>query len=226
MDPIIPQSQEQLYSPISEQKHFMNKKFIVTFVVLALLGSFASVGIWWWGNQQQPDVYTFEECTNAKDSKMLETYPEQCVTKDGQTFVNPDQKVDPTVNWQTYRNDEYGFEFEYPEDWKLVSYNMDHAVEVAPKDGLGHNIYFFAEGTDKSFKSIEERIKIDELIIRSDSPRSEIMVGGEKGLDIQPSPGDHYIYLLHGGKVYHLHIFRPDFILEVGKILSSFKFIP
>ncbi|MEK9185339.1 MAG: hypothetical protein AAB863_01050, partial [Patescibacteria group bacterium] len=108
-------------APMPEQKHFLNKKFIVTFVILALLGTGAYAGIWWWGNQQQSDIYTFEECTKAKDSLMLETYPEQCVTKDGQTFVNPDQKVDPTEGWQTYRNDQYGFEFKYPNNLEITN---------------------------------------------------------------------------------------------------------
>ncbi len=49
MDPIISQPQEQL--PVQPQKHFLNKKFIVTFVVLLLLGSGAYAGIWWWSNQ-------------------------------------------------------------------------------------------------------------------------------------------------------------------------------
>ncbi len=34
------------------------------------------------------------------------------------------QSVD-TANWQTYRNEEYGFEFKYPEDWKVLNWNDD-----------------------------------------------------------------------------------------------------
>lgn len=42
------------------------------------------------GNVGKPDVKSFEDCKKLATSKVLETYPEQCVTKDGKTFV---QKV-------------------------------------------------------------------------------------------------------------------------------------
>ncbi|MEK7217414.1 MAG: hypothetical protein AAB640_00005, partial [Patescibacteria group bacterium] len=105
MDPIIPQP-ETAITP-EPHKHFLNKKFAITFVILILLGVGAYAGIWYWGNQRQSAVDTFEECVKAKDSKMLETYPEQCVTSDGQTFANPNQKVDSTETWKTYTNTKF-----------------------------------------------------------------------------------------------------------------------
>jgi hypothetical protein len=47
MDPIISQPEPQ---PIPH-RHFLNKKFALTFVILALVGVGAYAGIWWWGNQ-------------------------------------------------------------------------------------------------------------------------------------------------------------------------------
>ncbi len=57
MDPITSQPPEPLLPP--QHKHFLNKKFLITLVVLLLLGGGAYAGIWYWGNQQvslvQPD---------------------------------------------------------------------------------------------------------------------------------------------------------------------------
>lgn len=84
MDPIIPQPQEQ--APIPSPKHFINKKFMVTFVILMLFGSGAYAGIWYWGNQQltQEVVPTFTP------------------------------RIDETADWKIYTNTQYGFEFKYP----------------------------------------------------------------------------------------------------------------
>ncbi|HEX8974215.1 MAG TPA: hypothetical protein VF817_01875 [Patescibacteria group bacterium] len=34
------------------------------------------------------------------------------------------QAVDETANWQTYRNDKYGFEFSYPKEWSVALNNL------------------------------------------------------------------------------------------------------
>ncbi|HWB39398.1 MAG TPA: hypothetical protein VG604_04160 [Candidatus Saccharimonadales bacterium] len=62
-----------------------------------------------------PTIKTFSECKAATGSKILETFPEQCVTKNGKTFT------DDTVTdlAKTYSNSEYGFSFKYPTGWTL-----------------------------------------------------------------------------------------------------------
>lgn len=43
---------------------------------------------------------------------------------------------DPTANWQTYRNDEYGFEVRYPEDWTMKSTGADNGEVTFFKTGI------------------------------------------------------------------------------------------
>ncbi|MEK7646056.1 MAG: hypothetical protein AAB374_03045 [Patescibacteria group bacterium] len=54
MDPIIPQP-ETAITP-EPHKHFLNKKFAITFIVLLLLGGGVYAGIWWWQSQQIANV--------------------------------------------------------------------------------------------------------------------------------------------------------------------------
>ena len=59
MDPITPQQEGQ--PPVLPDKHFLNKKLIMTLVVLVLLGAGAYAGIWYWQKQQMANkvVQTF-----------------------------------------------------------------------------------------------------------------------------------------------------------------------
>lgn len=38
-------------------------------------------------------VTSFDECMAAEGSRLLESFPEQCVTSDGRNFVNPYQEL-------------------------------------------------------------------------------------------------------------------------------------
>ena len=88
----------QYQAPMPEQKHFLNKKFIVTFVILLLLGVGTYGGIWYWGKQQ----YTFEDMNPVF------------------TFTpRPSVAADPTADWKTYTNTQYGFTVKYPTDYRV-----------------------------------------------------------------------------------------------------------
>ena len=104
MDPITPQPDQSQYqapmdsagpSQLSGTKHFLNKKFAITFVILSLLGAGAYAGIWYWQDQQvaQEVVPTFTP--------------------------RPSTTPDPTADWKTYTNTQYGFEFKYPAELSI-----------------------------------------------------------------------------------------------------------
>ncbi len=78
-----------------EHKHFLNKKFIVTFVILALLGGGAYGGVWYWQDQQVVN----------------EIVPTFTPRVDGSTSL--------TTSWKTYTNTQYGFEVKYPESYSM-----------------------------------------------------------------------------------------------------------
>lgn len=71
----------------SSAQKFFTPKFVDVVLGLLVLGGVACAGIWWWGDSH----YSFEE-------------------------MNPVIVPTPheTSDWQTYRNDQYGFELKYP----------------------------------------------------------------------------------------------------------------
>lgn len=67
----------------------MVKKVILASVVVVVLA-----GLGWWALSGQPNatLNSFEDCVQAGYS-IQESYPEVCVTPDGQRFPNPDQSI-------------------------------------------------------------------------------------------------------------------------------------
>lgn len=94
------------------------KKYIIALIIVVLV---LVAGYFYW--QQNKSVIT--------DPGQVACTMEARICPDGVTYVGrqgpkcefescPVAKVvDGTADWQTYKNEEYGFEFKYPAEWKI-----------------------------------------------------------------------------------------------------------
>jgi hypothetical protein len=88
----------------SSQKGFAIVEVLLIVVALVILGF---TGWFVYHSKQTADktlsstndaaVKSFDDCKEAAGSKMLETYPEQCMTKDGKSFTGPGQSLNYLV---------------------------------------------------------------------------------------------------------------------------------
>jgi hypothetical protein len=92
--------------------------FLVVIFIVAVIGIYQ----WQYGGQDSY-IDSFDECVEniyGDESGNLKNELDLCNTEEGRTFPNPrfilqdDNDPDPTADWQTYRNEVYGFEFRYP----------------------------------------------------------------------------------------------------------------
>jgi len=91
-----------------------NWKYILIVVILAII---VGAGALWCSIKQEEVGSPFSqnpspECSKDEDCKEGEF----CLK--GACHIKPTE--DETADWKTYRNEEYGYEIKYPEDWQLV----------------------------------------------------------------------------------------------------------
>ncbi|PIP27417.1 MAG: hypothetical protein COX30_02035 [Candidatus Moranbacteria bacterium CG23_combo_of_CG06-09_8_20_14_all_39_10] len=142
----------------------MNKKIKIeiavgTIVLLALMS-----GLYIWKSSQEIKFASpVVEIGKKPEQKMCTQDAKLCA--DG-TYVSrtgsncefaacPEVKNDVTADWQTYRNEEYGFEFQYPKNWSVTEtkgINMPQKTSVAVTsnidDKLGFGVLLFKSTDD------------------------------------------------------------------------------
>ena len=66
-------------------------------VIMTIVAALVMLGAFLWQNFGTSQLITptnFKECVATSGSRIQESYPEVCVTEDGERFTNPDQKIE------------------------------------------------------------------------------------------------------------------------------------
>jgi hypothetical protein len=97
----------------------------VVIIVVVLIGL---LGWMFWQNLSKANgssVTNYDQCVAVPSSKILETYPEQCVTSDGRSFTGPIETN--TVTEKTYCTEAEKLCFEYRDDWTIETFAIEGA---------------------------------------------------------------------------------------------------
>ncbi len=197
MDEQLPQSQElqqyQTPTPIL-QGHFLNKKFVITVLVLIILGGIAYGTIWYWQKQQLA-------------SEVVPTFTPR--------------PTDDIANWKTYSNTQYGFEVKYPLTKIIVGdFNKNHSINITKPQGTD---LLQIEFLNKNVDQIKNEI-VSQRYLRITDESTTFNGSQARKLTYYPEIGnDPYTTILvsyNDGTFKFTHGSSPEYI----KILSTFKF--
>lgn len=156
-----------------------------------------------------------------------------------------DVSDDDTSDWQIYRNEEYGFEMKYPEDWEQNKEEIIFSKTFINSKGQKNGAYFSVEVFDNLTSiPLEEWINIHDPIFIEDGKelhfQKNIVIDGNSGIyrKITNSISGGYqndAFIQHDDFVYKinmdLYILLPEgkqkekeFYDILEQMLNSFKF--
>ena len=203
-----------------------NKKIVVFLIVLLIV----SLVIWKYQQKSAVEqISSFEECARA-GYPVLESYPEQCRTPNGESFT---RQIPNQQNLQQETIEEIGLSFQYPTDLlyrKEIADNDDNIRTVGffltkgSEQNPEYQMYGLYENYRNATKDDLERAKteMDPTTIK------EVNVGGYKGIEglITGPKTRHITIILKDDKLFSISTLPPteDNKSITEQILSTFQF--
>ncbi|MGZ6005426.1 MAG: hypothetical protein ACXWLH_04720 [Candidatus Saccharimonadales bacterium] len=218
------------------QRGFGAVEWMLLVILLAAIGG-AGYYVWHRSNQTKKlnAISTFAECKADKDSKILESFPEQCVTKDGKSFTGPSQQTQPkavnpedqTTNWYLYETPGKEFKLRLADGWRLSRYMKEPSLsqtdnDLAIKMGTKATVTETVGGKDFTTGLIisfgVEKPQLDTRLKQTTTFKTDAGLTVTKyyfqktkdegyGIDI-PLGGKSYFYLIKGSKGYFMTIYN------------------
>jgi len=203
-----------------------NKKIVVFLIVLLIV----SLVIWKYQQKSAVEqISSFEECARA-GYPVLESYPEQCRTPNGESFT---RQIPNQQNLQQETVEEIGLSFQYPTD-------LLYRKEIADNDGNIRTVGFFlTKGSEQNpeyqmyglYENYRNATKDDLERAKTEMDPTtikEVNVGGYKGIEglITGPKTRHITIILKDDKLFSISTLPPteDNKSITEQILSTFQF--
>ena len=133
----------------------------------------------------------------------------------------------PTANWKTYRNEKYGFEFQYPKEWKIL--NTDYGADILePNSSYAFTIHALGNipNSEKFMQNQRNNPNFTTVVV------NPIQVGGfitlHQTIDNKyASYVQHQLWIENNHKIYEFDFLSDSQIRTetINQILSTLKFI-
>ena len=203
-----------------------NKKIVVFLIVLLIV----SLVIWKYQQKSAVEqISSFEECARA-GYPVLESYPEQCRTPNGESFT---RQIPNQQNLQQETVEEIGLSFQYPTD-------LLYRKEIADNDGNIRTVGFFlTKGSEQNpeyqmyglYENYRNATKDDLERAKTEMDPTtikEVNIGGYKGIEglITGPKTRHITIILKDDKLFSISTLPPteDNKSITEQILSTFQF--
>jgi len=203
-----------------------NKKIVVFLIVLLIV----SLVIWKYQQKSAVEqISSFEECARA-GYPVLESYPEQCRTPNGESFT---RQIPNQQNLQQETVEEIGLSFQYPTD-------LLYRKEIADNDGDIRTVGFFlTKGSEQNpeyqmyglYENYRNATKDDLERAKTEMDPTtikEVNIGGYKGIEglITGPKTRHITIILKDDKLFSISTLPPteDNKSITEQILSTFQF--
>lgn len=155
-----------------------------------------------------------------------------------QYFGVPGEEIkDETANWQTYRNEEFGFEIKYPDQWGIRETgdgSFEIYIQQTGVSDIGSIVFTRDSNIDTAIQNHLARYVVGTLIQREenislDGKYGKLVYQNTGGRDLQEDDLSKWYFVVNNGQILKLGLyFRPkgyDYDELFDLMLSTFRFI-